>query len=325
MSSLPRRPNLALGHPGASALANLRYLDTSSITLIAAFADHHSFRAVAEKMGTHQSTVSRQLDRIEQALGFKVVDRGEFGLTLNEAGRRLLPAARDVSHHVEQFVSAVNRMTTERADEIVLYAPEGLATYWIMPQLGEIRDKLAARLRVKQSTDVPQLGRGQTELSIQYAPSASPDTTTKLLGHLRMLPYVSREFARRNGMPDRIDDLGDVSLVSQLCPFGSDDFWFDIFDGDALDFISGRIDLYTASGTSQYLAIESGNFVGALPSYSESKTDSIIAVSGLGEQYVPIYAVVTRDKLRDRNVRRVLDWLEDIFSEKVSDYFSIQQ
>lgn len=275
----------------------------------------------AAMMNMHQSTVSRQLDKLEYALGFKIVVRINNRLELTDAGRRLLPYAQSLEQSFNEFAAEVSQINDKSPDRVVLYGPEGVTTHWVIPHYASDKANLGVELRVIHSFDQPEFGASDVDISLQYAPARSSSCMQVLLGHLHMKPYASRSFISQYGTPACAKDFLDTSLVAQLGPFDSPDFWFDAFQGKELDDLKEKIELYTNSGTSQYSAILSGQYIGALPTYASSVSADIVPIEIDQKQTIPIYAVFEHSKRRQRGISTVVQWLEKLFCSHTSRYF----
>ncbi|UZJ30593.1 LysR family transcriptional regulator [Streptomyces endophytica] len=70
-------------------------MDTRYLRAFVAVAEHGGISAAAQQLGYAQSSVSAQLKRLEAELGATVLTRGGTGAALTDAGRRLLPHARE--------------------------------------------------------------------------------------------------------------------------------------------------------------------------------------------------------------------------------------
>src|SRR5688572_1090246 len=69
-------------------------LDWSLVRAFLHVAELGSLSAAARALGSSQPTLGRQVRAIQDALGLELFRRGDRGLTLTDAGERLLPAAR---------------------------------------------------------------------------------------------------------------------------------------------------------------------------------------------------------------------------------------
>jgi DNA-binding transcriptional LysR family regulator len=71
-------------------------LESRSLALFLAVADTLSFRQAAETLHLSQPPLSRAIRELEERLGARLFDRGTRGVSLTDAGRKLLPYARSV-------------------------------------------------------------------------------------------------------------------------------------------------------------------------------------------------------------------------------------
>jgi DNA-binding transcriptional LysR family regulator len=87
--------------------------------------DLHFGRA-AERLHIVQSAVSQQLRRLERELGVDLFDRTTRTVRLTDAGRRLLPHAKEVLAAVSRARAAVDGLRAERARTVRLGTSSGL-------------------------------------------------------------------------------------------------------------------------------------------------------------------------------------------------------
>lgn len=72
-------------------------LDSRSLALFLAVADTLSFRQAAETLHMSQPPLSRAIRELEERLGKQLFERNTRGVSLTEAGRKLLPYARRIA------------------------------------------------------------------------------------------------------------------------------------------------------------------------------------------------------------------------------------
>jgi len=81
-------------------------LDLSLVRCFTVLAEHGHFGRAAETLHTTQPSLSRQLRRLEQQLGARLLDRTSRGSKLTEAGEVFLPQAEALLHAAEQAAAA---------------------------------------------------------------------------------------------------------------------------------------------------------------------------------------------------------------------------
>ncbi len=77
-------------------------LNSRSLALFLAVADALSFRQAAETLHLSQPPLSRAIRELEERLGMRLFDRNTKGVSLTDAGHKLLPYARSVGKLLHQ-------------------------------------------------------------------------------------------------------------------------------------------------------------------------------------------------------------------------------
>ena len=90
-----------------------------------------SFTRAAERLGSTQSGLTHMMNTLESEVGFRLLERGHFGIRLTPDGERILPL-------VEQLLASADRLDDEiraindRANETVsVGAYASIATHWL--------------------------------------------------------------------------------------------------------------------------------------------------------------------------------------------------
>ncbi len=143
--------------------------------------------AAAERLGYAQSSLSAQLRRLEQELGVTVVVRTSTGASLTDAGRRLLPYAREALEIDERMRSAA----ADSRPRLRIGAPETLAGEWlpdIVTALGygaggpdadaEISVVVGSRERLAE-----QLAAGELDLAFHFDDGSRTAGPSAVVGH----------------------------------------------------------------------------------------------------------------------------------------------
>ncbi|MFE7300306.1 LysR family transcriptional regulator [Streptomyces sp. NPDC057579] len=105
-------------------------MDSRYLRAFVAVADHGGISAAAQELGYAQSSVSAQLKRLEAELDATVLVRAGSGATLTDAGRRLLPHAREALELEERM----RRAARGERPRLRIGAQESLAHAW-MPEV----------------------------------------------------------------------------------------------------------------------------------------------------------------------------------------------
>ncbi len=99
-----------------------------------AIAESGSFQAAARKCGVTQSTISRQIQALEEDVGLELFHRtSQAKLTL--AGERLLPRARKICQEWQSATQEIGDLLAGKQPELCIAAIHSLCAYYLPPVL----------------------------------------------------------------------------------------------------------------------------------------------------------------------------------------------
>ncbi|HJL39811.1 MAG TPA: LysR family transcriptional regulator [Myxococcales bacterium LLY-WYZ-16_1] len=188
---------------------------------LAAYRERSLTRA-AEALGLNQSTTSRRMSGLEDALGARLFDRTPEGLVPTELAHRILGAAERAevaSHEVARLGSAA---TDGVAGEVRVAMAVGMSAYVVAPLLRRLREA-HPRLRVSfvVSTTLADLTRREADLAVRYVRPTRGDLVAKRVFEGEYALYGSPEFAARLGPgPHAVGDLDFIGWDPEQTFFG---------------------------------------------------------------------------------------------------------
>ncbi|WP_234438554.1 LysR family transcriptional regulator [Streptomyces sp. NRRL S-340] len=142
-----------------------------------AVAEARSVTAAARQVHVAQPSLSRQLKGLEKDLGVGLFTRGPGSLTLNAAGRRFLPIARDLVRRAEQ--AAETMAATGRGEEasLTVVAAAPTVAYLLAPFMAEggtAGPALHDALQEEPSRVFDTLLRSDADLGVSTTPAPAP-------------------------------------------------------------------------------------------------------------------------------------------------------
>ena len=137
---------------------SLPRLDPEWLTTFLSVAEHGGVLAASRAMHVSQPALSARLRRLEDAVGQALFDRSAQGMTLTEAGKRLLPVARRLPKVLREALEAVDPTAgVKLAGPLRLSASTTLADFVLPPLLAEYartREVSGVELRVGNTDEV---------------------------------------------------------------------------------------------------------------------------------------------------------------------------
>src|SRR5580693_6361395 len=138
-------------------------------------ATEKSFSRAAEKLLRTQPAVSLALQRLEQELGEKLIDRSGKDLILTDAGRTVLEFARRFESLHHELDNALAELRDNSAGRLVIGANESTILYLLrhIERYRELYPKVKVQVRRSFSSKIPnELLDGNLELGVvSYDPS----------------------------------------------------------------------------------------------------------------------------------------------------------
>ncbi|MEO0603025.1 MAG: LysR family transcriptional regulator [Myxococcota bacterium] len=180
-------------------------------------ADAGSISQAARDLGVPRATLSRQLARLEERLGVRLVHRSTRRLVLTAAGESLLPRARVAIRMTQAALNEVRRL-----DDV----PRGrlrIATGpWETPAFGALIARFGlmnpeVTVEVSAETRHVDLVAEQFDVALRGGVVRDPQLTQRLLFRTDAIAVASPDYLAIHGVPSSPDDLEEHSC---LCGFG---------------------------------------------------------------------------------------------------------
>lgn len=110
-------------------------IDTPTLTAFMAVAETNSFSAAAERLYITQPAISKRIAMLEQQLEARLFDRVGRQIKLTEAGRALLPRARQVLMDVEDMARAIHDLSGEVSGKLRIGTSHHIGLHRLPPVL----------------------------------------------------------------------------------------------------------------------------------------------------------------------------------------------
>lgn len=167
-----------------------------------------NFSSAARPLGTTPSTISRQVQRLERALGTRLFERSTRRIRLTESGMQVYRHCREMMDAASGAVDAASQLTAQPRGRVSISAPISLAKSLIHP-------KIPGFLRAYQEVDVQVVFddreidpiRDHVDLVVRPTPTPPQGLVARQLGTVRWLPCASPGYLRARGTPVVPNDL----------------------------------------------------------------------------------------------------------------------
>src|SRR3984957_11096795 len=194
-----------LGYSETDDEAEIRWDD---FRLFMAIAKTSSIKRAAASIGTTQSTLSKRLVRLEQALGVRLIDRGPTGASLTYQGERVF--ARVLAADKELTRAALDARVAESRVEgdCSILMSDGIANYWLTHFLAQFFEWYPdIELKITLDHDIGAARNQIFDIRLHYYEPVDPAQIMRPLATVHFMPFASRAYLQRFGCPTSTADL----------------------------------------------------------------------------------------------------------------------
>jgi DNA-binding transcriptional LysR family regulator len=176
-----------------------------------------SFSRAAEKLFRTQPAVSLAIQRLENELGDKLIDRAAKDLVPTDTGRTVLDFARRFRNLEDELAGALAELRDKSAGRLVIGANES-STLYLLPHIQRYRakfPKIKVQVRRSQSSRIPvELLEGDLELGVASYDPGDDRLATQVIytDALAFIVSPKHRFARRRAVS--IAELGEETFVA---------------------------------------------------------------------------------------------------------------
>jgi DNA-binding transcriptional LysR family regulator len=182
-----------------------------------------SFTVAARRLGVPKSSVSRAIQRLEERLGIRLVERTTRSMNLTEAGELYLDHCQRMVEEAEQADLAVGALATTPRGRLRVAAPVAFARGILSPILGEFvlrYPELRLRLHLLNGSASPR--EGSFDLLIRPGPLEDSGLLVKPVLRVRLGVFASPAYIKKHGQPRTPAELRLHSCVTTSCSSGGE-------------------------------------------------------------------------------------------------------
>jgi DNA-binding transcriptional LysR family regulator len=293
--------------------------DWSDVRVFWAVAELGSFGAAARALKLGLTTVTRTVDRLESRLNAKLLTRGPQGVTLTEAGAMAYDRALSMERVAEQLEREI--LDREKAPEghVKLAAPDGIAGIFLAPSMPEfIRANPKINLVVDCELWPDRPLQGEADVALTFQEPKQPDMIATPLGYFHYALLAARDYLDLYGMPKSGPELLAHPYVHHVAQTHHKETWKPAY-GAFVELIQRRIE--TNSSAVSFAAVKQGAGIGLMPTAALALDPSLVMIETPDHPVIRLWMVHHRETGRSARVRRVTDWLKDVFNPKVKPWY----
>lgn len=173
-----------------------------------AVAESGSLTAAANKTDQSQPTVGRHIKAAEATLGARLFIRTSSGLTLTEAGLKLLEPARDMAKASARFANLAAGHDVNLSGTVRITASAVVSHYILPAVIAEFREiEPNIEIELVPSDTSENLIFREADVAIRMYRPTQLDIVTRRIADQPMSLYASGPFLKQYGNPQKFEEL----------------------------------------------------------------------------------------------------------------------
>lgn len=187
--------------------------DWNDFKIVLALGRGGSVAAAARRLGVDNSTVSRRLAAVEDALAVRLIVRGGREFSFTAEGKAVLDAAQAVEASIAGAVGAIRSTRTE-LDGVVRISCIPTMLRLLIPFQASVADKYP-KLSVELDSTVRlvNLGTAEADIAIRMVKPSEPDVIASHPFAWGAAVFASKAYLQKHGHPQTHDELRAHKLV----------------------------------------------------------------------------------------------------------------
>lgn len=299
-------------------VGKVQKFDWDDLRIFHALVAAGSMSAAARRLGIGQPTVSRRLEQLETRIGARLVTRGAEGVELTDVGERIWAQVQIMQSTAGDIERIAHQADRADAGTVRVNAPEGLAGYWIarhLPSFMEANPRITVDLSTRIEGDTPP---EPADIFLQTIESKRMSFVATELATLHYTPFASRRYLETYGPPSGLADVLNHRIADLVSYRQQRDQW-----PKEASAIKEMMQPTLTSDSSLALAeaTKAGAVIAMMPTYAARLEPALVHIDMELNVPITLWMVYHPDQRRVTRVRKMLDWLREIFDSSRYPWF----
>lgn len=296
-----------------------RRADWSNLRVFFAVAEAGGFNAAARALNVNPSTVTRTVEELERQLNTTLFNRGPRGVTLTEAGVRAYQRVRTMEKTVEALEFEIADSEDAVEGRIKLAAPDGLAGFFISPDVPAfLRAYPKIDLVIDSGLWPDRPLDGEADLTLTFSEPSHPDAIAKPIAYVHYGLFASREYLDLYGEPKTSTEVLQHPYIHHVAQNHQKENW-----GERAQAVQTLMNKRVQTNSSAVVvqAVKNGVGIAALPTGIMTIEPDLVMLKVGPIAPTRLWLVHHRDIGRSARVRAAIEWLKDVFDPRTRPWY----
>jgi len=192
-------------------------MNNTSWDLIRSFrqtAKDGSLSKAAISLGVSQPTLSRNIQMLEQETNLQLFQRTTKGLTITEAGEKLIEAATQMGEASDLFQRQVSGLSEELEGDIRISANEIVGIYLLPDALASFSKKHPkVHIEIEITNQSTSLSKRDADIALRMYRPTQPDLVARRLSDLPLGFFASKNYIEQHGVPTSAENFKQHNII----------------------------------------------------------------------------------------------------------------
>jgi DNA-binding transcriptional LysR family regulator len=281
----------------------------TSMATFVKIAEAGGFAAAARKLAVSPSTVTTQIQDLEDRLGVRLLNRSTRKVSLTDIGRAYYERCMHILADMDEADSAVQAMHAKPSGTLHLNVSLAIPLF-VAPVIAEFTSLYPdVKVNMTMSDRMVDLVEEGIDLAITTLPVPNSNLIMRRAGSVRLAVYGSPDYFARHGVPREPDDLINHNCLKYTFSSWGSEWRFTSPEGQRAVHISGNMEANSVNALKQAAVLGQGLILA--PDFlvaDEVKSGRLVSVlTEFASPELPINAVYPHRQHLATNVRSFLD------------------
>ncbi len=184
------------------------------IILFIKVVEYRSLSQTAKALNIPAATVSRRLQKLEDALGFRLLHRSARKFHLTGEGESYYRAYQHLAHQFEETERHLSGAMHQLAGPLKVLAPTNISTGILAPMWSAFVQKHPdIQLDLKLNNQMEDIVASQSDIALRIGPQNDSSLYQKKLGEVVTIFIASPDYLKDHGQPQNLEDLNTHRIV----------------------------------------------------------------------------------------------------------------
>ncbi len=287
-------------------------MDWDKLRIFHAVAEAGSFTAAGNSLNLNQSSVSRQINSLEESLDVILFHRHPRGLVLTEQGEILKKAVSDIFTKLSLIEGQLSDTKDLAEGPLKITVSDFIGSTWLAPKLKDFRVSYPSiQLTILFEDRILNLGMREADAALRLRKSKQVDLIQRHLTQVHFYMCASTDYIEEYGRPEKAEDLKNHCLIGfpidTYAPFKEPNWLFEFAEVD----VQHNYNLLMMNSMySIHRAVVTGAGIALLPDHLiRARSDLEIIMPDVNRPAVDLYFVYAEERRHSQRIGALREFL----------------